>query len=122
MTFPPEYPEMLQQIALTLKGGMERDGIDPDAAGKIAFDAVEDLRFVFGGHVFYLPQGKTYDMSRQEKEIFEAYTTGPGAYTRARIDQLATQYKVSDRAIYRAVARAKLRENAEQQGTLNLEV
>jgi Mor family transcriptional regulator len=121
MKFPPEYPELLQQLALTLKGCMERDGVEPDAAGQIAFDAVEDVRFIFGGHSFYLPQGEGYEMSRREKEILDAYTSGPGAYTRDRADQLATQYSVADRTIYRIVARAKAREKAERQGTLALD-
>lgn len=112
LTFPEEYPELLQVVAHSVyrqigeqlaAAGLSQDqlaeiGLSDEALCRVAFDTAEDLRQQIGGTMLYLPMGFEWINSKRNQEIIEALSTHP--YDDAsRYDKVGRQFDLSSRRV-----------------------
>lgn len=71
-----EYPEVLTDAAACLAQALERQGIGPERASDLAFEAVEALRARWGGMDLYIPKAQYLETAPKHERIWELYRAG----------------------------------------------
>ena len=99
LTFPPEYPEILADLA-TLIHQRLRDQLPPDVAADLARDLAEDIRLKWGGGLIYIPQGARYDRHQRDAAIWREFNGRNHA-------DLARRHRLTVACVYDILARER---------------
>lgn len=95
-----QWPETLSAIYGTFVNTLKRAGLGSDRAASLASSLTIELATYAGGRMLYLPSGFRIRMFAKHREIFHRHN---GKNTQA----LATEYRVSTRAIQKIVAQQR---------------
>lgn len=112
MTNDDKYPEILREIALTLKEALvalPADEFDPE---KKARALTEALRQRFSGELLYIPKGVSHDALQKHYEVWRKYTGD-------NVPQLAKEFRLSEVYIYQIIRRMRELEREKSQSKLN---
>lgn len=112
LTFPSDYPPLLQHAAEVIYDGLIQRGIDDAAAAEIAIGCGDELRVAWGGHPIYLTKG-AWMLTTRDREIYAAFDG-------RNQDQLARRYELTVRRIEQIVTRVRAEMIKEKQGVLAL--
>lgn len=66
--------EVLEDLATKLDQELGKEGVEPEAATRIAVDVTEKMRLHWGGQSLYFPSGVRSKTSRRDAEIWNAFT------------------------------------------------
>lgn len=72
LTFPPEYPEVLADLA-TLIHQRLGDLLPPAIAADLARELAEDVRLKWGGGLIYIPQGARFERQQRDAAIWREF-------------------------------------------------
>lgn len=96
LQLPESYPEVLALIATTIDAELADQGIEPELAGALAFNAAEAVRQAVGGAQIYISQGQRWIASERNVRIVEALSKL--AYSDSgRYAKVALEFKLSER-------------------------
>lgn len=101
LTFPPEYPEVLADLA-TLVHQRLADLLPPRVAADLARELAEDIRLKWGGGLIYIPQGARYERQQRDDAIWREFNGRNHA-------ELARHYGLTLSCVYDILARARAR-------------
>jgi Mor family transcriptional regulator len=106
LEFPPEYPEILVDLALLIHQRLAAVLL-PDRAAELARELAEDVRHKWGGGLIYIPQGARYNRQRRDATIWREFNGRNHA-------ELAHRHNLTLSCVYDIIAR----ERAFRQGDL----
>lgn len=106
--FPPEYPELLNDIGQVIARKLADLGFPAENAKNSAYQITETIRTELGGTHMYLPKGQSYELNARDREIYSRYT-GRNLY------ELSRMYKLTEMQIRTIVKRGLARARARQQ-------
>jgi Mor family transcriptional regulator len=99
---PPDYPEILLDLAACVALALERAGIGKDKAADIAFEAAEHVRRCWHGMPVYIPGAAHLDLAPKYQKIYERWVAGEP------VESLAREYSYSVQWIRVVVRSARL--------------
>ncbi|MET2988261.1 transcriptional regulator [Herbaspirillum seropedicae] len=111
LEFPPEYPELLEQMGQIIGRKLVEHGLGREQAQSAAFEIAESIRTEIGGVQQYIPRGLRFQLSRRDQEIFEKFNG-------QNYHQLAHSYHLSEMQVRNIVKRGLARERAARQASL----
>lgn len=111
VNFPPEYPELLNDIGQVIARNLFQMGFPEENAKQGAHMITETIRTELGGAAMYLPKGHLHDLSKRDREIFDKFN-GRNLY------ELAREYNLTEMQIRNIIKRGMLRLRAKQQRPL----
>lgn len=107
VNFPPDYPELLDQMGQIVSRNLHGMGFPPENAKHGAFQIMEEIRTELGGGM-YLPKGRDYELSKRDAQIFDKWRGN-------NYPELAREFGLTDMQIRNIVRRGLLRLRAKQQ-------
>ncbi|NMG48958.1 hypothetical protein GO613_12690 [Azoarcus communis] len=110
-----EYPSALREIATCLYLHLRTQPVvsDDTQAAHIALALTEGLRREIGGGQIYVPKGDEYELTARDREILDRFNGH-------NHEQLAREYDVTTRHIYRLLQRRIREEVKRRQAALPL--
>lgn len=99
-TFPPEYPEILIDLAQLICQRLA-DLLPPVVAEDLTRELVEDIRLKWGGGLIYIPRGSRYERKQRDAKIWREFNGRNHA-------QLASRYGLTLSCVYDILARERL--------------
>ena len=96
--FPPEYPELLEQMGQIIGRKLLELDVPSEKASHAAFDIVESVRNEIGGVQLYIPRGMRFELSRRDHEIYNKFNG-------RNYHNLAREYGLSEMQIRNIVKR-----------------
>lgn len=111
MEFPDKYPAPLRSLVISIAESLTRNGLDPQEAERISFDAADTYRKTHGGETLYIPTGYFWEMHEQHKAMWEAFNGN-------NYDELAQQYGMTPRQVRRIIVIIQESEVARRQADL----
>lgn len=103
--------ELLSDIALRVAECAKDFNLPDDAAEQMGWMLADHLAEQWGGHQMNFPKDVKFTLTKRDMEIYEQFK-GTNHW------ELAKQYKMSTRAIYKVIARARKHYINERQPTL----
>lgn len=91
---PETYPDLLEELSAKIASLLAERGIDAAVAADAGRHCAEFVRRDWGGQKIYIPMGKSYDVSRRDREIAARWN---GKNTR----ELCVEYRMSETNIRR---------------------
>lgn len=104
VTFPQEYPELLEQMGQLIGRKLVEHGFSIDKVSSMAFDITETIRNEIGGVQQYIPRGVRYQLSKRDEIIFQGFNG-------RNYHELAHQYNLSEMQIRNIIKRSAGREH-----------
>lgn len=111
INFPPDYPELLADLAAHLYQHLTVHGIDAPAAETMARASAEHIRQHWGGIEIYFPKGLSFEISQRNAEIWRKFN---GENT----DKLAREYKLTERQVTSIIAEQRALDRRRRQQPL----
>lgn len=105
LIFPPEYPEVLADLADLIHCRL-RDLLPPTVAADLAHGLVEDVRLKWGGGLIYIPQGARFERQQRDAAIWREFNGRNHA-------DLARRHGLTLSCVYDILARERARRQAE---------
>lgn len=105
LTFPPEYPEVLADLA-TLIHQRLADLLPPVVAADLARELAEDVRLKWGGGLIYIPQGARFERQQRDAAIWREFNGRNHA-------DLARRHGLTLSCVYDVLARERARRQSE---------
>ena len=105
LTFHPEYPEVLADLALLIHQRL-RDLLPPTIAADLARELAEDVRLKWGGGLIYIPQGARYERQQRDGQIWREFNGRNHA-------ALARRHGLTLSCVYDILARERARRQTE---------
>src|SRR5262245_12577414 len=68
-----KYPPVLIELAEHLQASLVREGVKPEVADRVAFNAAEWLRITFAKAKFYVPLGYKHELQIRDWEIYSNF-------------------------------------------------
>lgn len=102
------YPEILLDLRDNLTEILVEAGAEPGKATDLAFAAAERIRKKWGGIAVYIPQGKDWELSKRDYEIYRRFD-GTNKHL------LCREYEISEQRLYQIVARVRAEEISKRQ-------
>lgn len=106
LTFPPEYPEILADLATLIHGRLVL-ALPPATAADLARELADDVRMKWGGGLIYIPKGDRYERHQRDAAIWREFNS-------RNHSELARRYGLGVAHVYKIIAR----ERAHRQGRL----
>lgn len=99
LTFPPEYPEILADLATLIHQRLH--ALLPAAvAAALARELAEDVRLKWGGGLIYIPQGARYERQQRDAAIWREFNGRNHA-------ELARHHGLTLSCVYNIIARER---------------
>lgn len=105
----PVYPELLEQVAATVRATLIDLGIDEALARHSGSACAEELRLTFGGLQLYIPKGQEWELSVRDEQIAARHT---GFNT----VELAREYGLTERRVRQILGDVRATRRVVQQG------
>lgn len=105
LTFPPEYPEVLGDLAALAHQRLTA-WLPPDLAAALALELAEDVRLKWGGGLIYIPQGARFERQQRDAAIWREFNGRNHA-------TLAHRHGLTLSCVYDIVARERARRQSE---------
>ncbi len=103
LDFPPEYPELLEQMGQIIGRKLIEHGIPRDQAKAAAFDIAESIRTEIGGVQQYIPRGVRFELSLRDHEIYKKFDG-------RNYQKLAHEYNLSEMQVRNIIKRGQARD------------
>lgn len=107
---PPDYPEVLRQIALAVSRRLEENGVARPLALTLGLEAAEEVRFLYGGDKVYI-NSQAHEKCAQDELYAEIYA----AFDGTNAEELGKQYSMTPRWIQQIIKRQRKKGVAERQ-------
>lgn len=101
LEFPPEYPEILADLANLIQARLS-DQLPEERAADLARELAEDVRLKWGGGLIYIPQGARYERHQRDADIWRGFNGRNHA-------ELARRHNLTLSCVYDILARERLR-------------
>ena len=111
MTFPENYPELLEHMGQAIARRLVALGVDKKDVPTWTFSIVEDIRSEVGGGSVYLSKGTLYELSLRDEKIYNEFK-GNNYF------QLAHKYGLTEMQIRTIVNRGRERDRARKQSKM----
>ncbi|MGI0658039.1 Mor transcription activator family protein [Pseudomonas aeruginosa] len=111
MSFPEEYPELLEQIGQVIYNRLVNHDMASGQATSLTFEITEAIRTEIGGVQQYIPRGLSYELSQRDQKIWNEFNG-------SNYQALAHKYNLTEMQVRNIVKRARQREMAARQFSL----
>lgn len=111
LDFPPEYPELLEQMGQIIGRKLVEHGLPHAQAQVAAFDIAESIRTEIGGVQQYIPRGLRFELSQRDREIYDKFDG-------RNYHKLAHEYSLSEMQVRNIVKRGPAADRASKQASL----
>ena len=108
MSFPEEYPELLEQIGQVIYNRLVNHDMASGLATSLTFEITEAIRTEIGGVQQYIPRGLSYELSQRDQKIWNEFNG-------SNYQALAHKYGLTEMQVRNIVKRARQREMAARQ-------
>ena len=108
MSFPEEYPELLEQIGQVIYNRLVNHDMASGQATSLTFEITEAIRTEIGGVQQYIPRGLSYELSQRDQKIWNEFNG-------SNYQALAHKYNLTEMQVRNIVKRARQREMAARQ-------